>query len=71
MTDATTRAMPSALPPTEAELAEWQGSSHEEQLARYRDVLQHPDCQRISTADMSDIRAEARRRGGRARTPAS
>jgi hypothetical protein len=51
--------MPSALPPSEAELAEWQALSREEQLARYRQVLQHPDCQRISDASMSDIRAKA------------
>lgn len=62
MTDATTRAMLSALPPTEAELAEWQGLSRDEQLARYREVLQHPDCQRISDSTMSDIRAKAQQR---------
>lgn len=62
MTDATTRAMPSALPPSEAELAEWRALSREEQLARYREVLQHPDCQRITSSTMSDIRAEAQRR---------
>jgi len=62
MTDATTRAMPSALPPSEAELAEWQALSRDEQLARYREVLQHPDCQRISDATMSDIRTKARQR---------
>jgi hypothetical protein len=38
MTDATTRAMPSALPPSEAELAKWRALSRQEQLARYRDV---------------------------------
>lgn len=62
MTDTTTRAMPSALPPSEAELAEWQALSREEQLARYREVLQHPDTQRISSATMSDIRAMAQQR---------
>ena len=62
MTDGTTRATPSALPPSEAELAEWQALSREEQLARYREVLRHPDCQRISDSTMSDIRAEAQRR---------
>jgi hypothetical protein len=67
MTDATTRAMPSALPPSEAELAEWQALSREEQLARYREVLRHPDCQRISDSTMSDIRAEAQRRAAASR----
>ena len=62
MTDATTRAMPSALPPSEAELAEWQALSRDQQLARYREVLAHPDCQRISASTMEDIRAEAQRR---------
>jgi hypothetical protein len=65
MTDATTRSVPSALPPNEAELAEWQALSREEQLARYREVLLHPDCQRISSATMNDIRAEAQRRAAR------
>lgn len=62
MTDATTRAMPTALPPSEAELAEWQALSREEQLARYRKILLHPDCQRISNTTMNDVRAEAQRR---------
>jgi hypothetical protein len=62
MTDAPTRALPSALPPTEAELAKWEMLSREEQLDRYREVLRHPDCQRISGATMDDIRARAKQR---------
>jgi len=60
MTDATTRAMPSALPPSEAELAEWQSLSREEQIARYREVLEHPDSLRISDSTVSDVLAKAR-----------
>ncbi|GLH82476.1 hypothetical protein SSBR45G_73850 [Bradyrhizobium sp. SSBR45G] len=62
MTDPKPRLLPSALPPGEAELAEWQALSRKEQLACYRAALLHPDCLRISTATMSDILAEARRR---------
>ncbi|WP_316189321.1 hypothetical protein [Bradyrhizobium sp. SZCCHNS1054] len=65
MSDATARATPSALPPSDAELAEWRALSREEQLARYREVLQHPDCQRISTATQSDIRAKAQQQADR------
>lgn len=56
------RATPSPLPPTEAELATWNALTRDEQIACYREYLQHPDCQRISDATMDDIRAEARRR---------
>jgi hypothetical protein len=62
MSDATTRAMPSPLPPTEAELAEWRALTREEQLARYREALQSPDCERVSDASMGDILAEAQQR---------
>jgi hypothetical protein len=62
MTDPTTRAVPSALPPSEAELAEWQSLSGEEQLARHREILQHPDCQRITDTTIDDIRAKAQQR---------
>ncbi|MGC2778196.1 MAG: hypothetical protein WA418_21415 [Bradyrhizobium sp.] len=60
MTDATTRSMPSALPPSEAELAEWQSLSREEQIARYREALEHPDSLRISDSSVSDVLAKAR-----------
>jgi hypothetical protein len=62
MNDTKTRAMPSPLPPTEAELAAWNALTRDEQIQRYREYLQHPDCQRISDATMDDILAEARRR---------
>ena len=61
--------MPSALPPTKVELAEWNALTRDEQIARYRDYLAQPDCDRISDATMSDVLTEARarvasRRGG-------
>lgn len=55
----TTRVMPSPLPPTEAELAAWNALTRDEQIARYREYLAHPDCDRISSATMADILAEA------------
>jgi hypothetical protein len=62
MSDTKIRAMPSALPPTEAELAEWNALTRDEQIARYREYLSHPDCERVSSATMADILAEARER---------
>jgi len=61
-TDAKARAMPSPLPPTEAELAEWNALSRDEQIARYREYLTHPDCQRVSKASMADVLTAARER---------
>jgi hypothetical protein len=62
MTETKSRAMPSPLPPTEAELAEWNALTRDEQLARYREYLSHPDCERVSSASMADVLAEARER---------
>lgn len=56
------RATPSPLPPTNEELAVWNALTRDEQIARYREYLQHPDCKRLSDATMADIRAEAQRR---------
>lgn len=53
---------PSAVPPTDAELAAWQGLSREEQLARYRDAVQAPEAQRASAATMADVLNTARQR---------
>jgi hypothetical protein len=55
-------AAPSPIPPTEAELAAWQALSRDEQLARYREALHHPDCDRISEATMADVLIMARKR---------
>ena len=62
MTDTKTHAMPSPLPPTEAELAEWNALSRDEQIARFREYLSHPDCDRVSDATMADVLAEGRER---------
>jgi hypothetical protein len=62
MTTLKKRAMPSPLPPTEAELAAWNALTRDEQIARYREYLAQPDCDRISDATMSDILAKARER---------
>ncbi|CCD90789.1 conserved hypothetical protein [Bradyrhizobium sp. ORS 375] len=62
MVNKQTRLLPSALPPSETERAEWQRLSQEEQIARYREVLAHPDSLRISGSTMSDVLAKARRR---------
>ena len=62
MTETATRPFPTALPPTEAELAAWRALSRDEQLARYRDALQGPDAGRVSEATMADILTAARQR---------
>jgi hypothetical protein len=62
MTDTKTRAMPSPLPPTDAELAEWNALSREEQVSRYRDALSHADCAIVTETTMSEILAEAQAR---------
>jgi hypothetical protein len=68
MTTATTRAMPSALPPTEAERDAWNALTRDEQIARYREYLAHPDCDRVSSATIAEILTEARARvAGRGR----
>jgi hypothetical protein len=60
MTTTTTHALPSPLPPTEAEVAAWNALTRDEQLARYREYLSHPDCDRVSSASMADILTQAR-----------
>jgi hypothetical protein len=62
MTETKTRAMPSPLPPTEAELAEWNALSREEQVARYREALSHPACDIVTETTMAEILSEARAR---------
>ena len=41
---------------------EWNALSREEQIARYRDYLAHPDCKRVSKASMTDVLIAARER---------
>jgi hypothetical protein len=60
MPETTTRPLPSARPPTEAELAAWQALSRDEQLARTREALLAPDAARVSTASMTDVLTAAR-----------
>jgi hypothetical protein len=62
MTEIATRPYPSALPPSEAELAAWHALSRDEQLARYREALQAPEAGRVSKATMADVVAAARKR---------
>jgi len=62
MSDIATRSLPSALPPTEAELAAWQTLSRDEQLARYQEALEHPSAIRVSTATMADVLIAAKLR---------
>ncbi len=62
MSEIATRPVPSALPPTEAELAAWRALSRDEQLARTREALQAPDAGRVSPATMADVLTIARQR---------
>jgi hypothetical protein len=64
MPDTKTCAMPSALPPSEAELAEWNALSRDEQIARYREFFAHPDCNTFTHETAEEIIAAARRRVG-------
>jgi hypothetical protein len=69
MPDIKTDAMPSALPPSEAELAEWNALTRDEQIARYREFFAHPDCDIFTDETIEEIiaavraQAAARRRG--------
>jgi hypothetical protein len=67
MTTIKTRATPSPLPLTEAELAAWNALTRDEQIARYREYLAQPDCDRISDSTMSEVLAKARERVARKR----
>jgi hypothetical protein len=62
MTETTILAIPSALPPTEAELAVWRALSRDEQLALYREALLAPEARRVSSATMADVLKTARER---------
>ena len=62
MSATTTRVMPGPLPPTQADVELWNALSREEQIARYRESLSEPACDRESGATVSEILAEARAR---------
>ena len=53
-------AAPSALPPTEAELAAWNALTREEQVSRFREYLTHTDCGTFTEATPDEILAAAR-----------
>jgi hypothetical protein len=70
-TDCTTHAMaetrdpdiyaaPSPLPPTEAELEEWNALTRDEQIARYREYFAGPDCDAFTNETPDEILAAAR-----------
>ena len=60
-TDKPTRVMPSATP-TEAEIAAWAALPRDEQVRRYQELFQHPDCNSFTTDTPDDILAAARQR---------
>ena len=62
MTKIVTCPLPSAVPPTEAELAAWRALSRDEQLTRTREALQAPNAGRVSKATMADVLTAARQR---------
>jgi hypothetical protein len=59
MTGKPAPSMPSPLPPTDAELASWNALTRDEQLARSREYLARPDCDRVSHATLADISTDA------------
>jgi hypothetical protein len=58
--DLDTLAVPSPLPPTEAELAAWNALTREQQIDRYRAYLAAPECQTFTTDTPDEILAAAR-----------
>jgi hypothetical protein len=60
-TGKSTRTTVSATP-TEAERAEWAALSREEQVRRYQELFQHPDCNTFTTDTPDDILVAARQR---------
>jgi hypothetical protein len=60
-TDKPTRLMPSATP-TEAEIAAWAALPRDEQVRRYQELFQHPDCNMFTTDTPDEILAAARQR---------
>jgi hypothetical protein len=62
MTGTAPRPIPSALPPTESELAAWRALSRDEQLSLYRKALGIPEAKRASKATMAEVLTAARTR---------
>ena len=61
MSNTLTRVMPSAAP-TDAEIAAWQALPRDEQFARLKEALNHPDSSVDSGLTMEQIKANARTR---------
>jgi hypothetical protein len=66
MNETLTRVMPSATP-TEEEIAAWNELPRDEQLKRYRELLNHPDAMTDCGETMEEILAEAHRRSDQRR----
>ena len=64
MSDTLTRVMPSAAP-TDAEIAAWQALPRDEQLARLKEALNHPDSGIECGLTMEQIKTNARKRVSR------
>jgi hypothetical protein len=60
-TDKPTRVMPSATP-SEADIAAWAALPRDEQIRRYQELFQHPDCNTFTEDTAEDILAAARQR---------
>jgi hypothetical protein len=60
-TDKLVPLMPSATP-TDAEVAAWAALARDEQVRRYRELFQHPDCNTFTTDTPDEILAAARQR---------
>jgi hypothetical protein len=55
------RVMPSATP-SEADIAAWAALPRDEQIRRYQELFQHPDCNTFTADTPDDILAAARQR---------
>jgi len=62
MSETKARVIPSALPSSEVELAEWNALTREEQIARVSGFFAHPDCETFTDETAQDIIAAARQR---------
>lgn len=53
------KVVPSAMP-SDADIAAWQDLPRDEQLRLTQEALAHPDCDRVGTASMAELRARGR-----------
>ena len=56
MTKTLTKVVPSASP-SDADIAAWQDLPRDEQVRLMQEALAHPDCARVGTANMAELRA--------------